>query len=101
MITRIWHGVTSIGNAEKYLNYLLSEGSYAYAKTKGNISIKVWQNKEGGMCHFWTTSEWTDLEAVKRFAGENYEKAVYTKEDYGILLEFEEKVIHYETFVVK
>jgi len=39
-------------------------------------------------------------EAVKRFAGEDYEKAVYYPEDEGILLEFEEKVYHYDSYDV-
>jgi len=43
-------------------------------------------------------TEWTNIEAIKRFAGEDYEKAKYYPEDSGILLEFEEKVIHYETY---
>ena len=101
MITRVWHGVTSLGNAEKYLEILLTEGTKEYQKTKGNLSVKVWRKKEELVCHFWTLSEWKDIKAIQNFAGEEYEKAKYMKQDYGILLEFEEKVVHYETFVVK
>lgn len=36
------------------------------------------------------------MEAIKKFAGEDYEKARYYPEDKDYLLEFEEKVAHYE-----
>ena len=40
------------------------------------------------------------LEAVKGFAGEDYEKAVYYPADEGVLLEFEERVYHYDSYDV-
>jgi len=100
MITRIWHGRTSLADADSYLDFLLNDGTKEYRETPGNISIRVWRRKEKDCCHFYTVTEWEDLEAVKRFAGEDYEKAVYYPEDQGILLEFEEKVLHYESYDV-
>ncbi len=100
MITRIWHGRTSLENADHYLQFLLHEGTKEYLQTKGNLSVKVWERKKKDCCHFWTVTEWTGIEAIKGFAGEDYEKAVYYPEDNGILLEFEEKVSHCETYSV-
>jgi hypothetical protein len=101
MITRIWHGRTSPEKAEYYLQFLLNNGTKEYLQTKGNLSVKVWQRKEKDCCHFWTVTEWTDLGAIKSFAGEDCEKAKYYPEDTGILLEFEEKVIHCETYAIR
>jgi hypothetical protein len=53
---------------------------------------------ESENCHFYTVTEWENIEAIKAFAGEDYEKAVYYPEDEGVLLEFEEKVQHYESY---
>jgi hypothetical protein len=100
MITRIWHGRTSLANADSYLQILLTDGTKEYVQTAGNLSVKVWQKKEPDCCHFWTVTEWTDINAVKSFAGNDYEKAKYYPQDDGILLEFEEKVSHYETYTV-
>jgi hypothetical protein len=100
MTTRIWHGRTSLEKADDYLQFLLHEGTYEYLQTKGNLSVKVWQQKEQDCCHFWTVSEWIDIESVKGFAGEDYEKAKYYPQDDRFLLEFEEKVIHCETYPV-
>jgi|SRR5450432_262845 heme-degrading monooxygenase HmoA len=101
MITRIWHGRTSPDNSEWYLQFLLNEGTREYLETPGNLSVKVLQSKAADCCHFWTVTEWPDLNSIKAFAGEDYEKAVYYPEDEGMLLEFEEKVIHAETFTIK
>jgi heme-degrading monooxygenase HmoA len=100
MITRVWHGRTALKDAERYLEFLLTKGTADYKKIKGNLSIKVWQRKEEDCCHFFTVTEWETVESIKQFAGEDYEKAVYYPEDNGVLLEFEEKVVHYETFKV-
>jgi hypothetical protein len=53
---------------------------------------------EDSICHFYTVTEWQDIESIKKFAGEDYEKARYYPEDKTFLLEFEENVNHYETF---
>lgn len=101
MITRLWHGRTALKHAEGYLQFLLNEGTREYRQTPGNISIKVWRRVEADCCHFYTVTEWESIEAIKRFAGEDYEKAVYYPQDQGILLEFEVKVNHYESYSIK
>ena len=100
MITRVWHGRTSLQNADNYLHFLLHDGTKEYLQTGGNLSVKVWQHKAQDCCHFWTVTEWSNIEAIKDFAGEDYEKAKYYPQDDGILLEFEETVNHYETYPV-
>jgi len=100
MITRIWHGRTNLQHAESYLHFLLTDGTKEYLETEGNLSVKVWRQKEEDCCHFWTVTEWKDIESIKGFAGEDYEKAKYYPQDNGILLEFEEKVNHYESWSV-
>ncbi len=98
MITRIWHGTTSISDADNYLKFLNESGIRDYKETPGNLSIKVLRRKEEHVCHFWTVTEWENLESIKAFAGDDLEKAKYYPEDKDFLLEFEEKVIHCETF---
>lgn len=100
MITRIWHGRTAPQHADSYLEFLLTKGTEEYRQTTGNLSIRVWRKQEADCCHFYTVTEWEDLEAVKRFCGEDYERAVYYPEDEGVLLEFEPRVEHFETHVV-
>lgn len=98
MITRVWHGKTSLENADSYLDFLLTRGTEGYKKINGNLSVRVWRKPEETVCHFYTVTEWDNIDSIKAFASEDYEKAVYYPEDNGFLLEFEEHVAHYESY---
>ncbi len=98
VITRIWHGRTRAEHADEYLAYLQASGLADYKHTPGNLGIQVLRRKEGEICHFWTVTQWDSIESIKRFAGDEYDKARYYPEDNRYLLEFEERVIHCETF---
>ncbi len=99
MITRIWHGKTLAKDADVYLNYIQETGLKDYRNIAGNISAKILRRIEDDICHFLTVTEWDNIENIKQFAGDDYEKARYYEEDKKYLLEFEETVTHYETFV--
>lgn len=98
MITRIWHGRTKTEDADTYLTYVRETGLKDYTSISGNISAKILRRIENDICHFYTVSEWTNIESIKKFTGEDYEKARYYPEDKKYLLEFEDKVAHYETY---
>ncbi len=100
MITRIWHGRTRSKDAAGYLEFLVKDGTNEYRETPGNRAAKIWKKADGDVCHFWTVTEWEDLEAVKAFAGDAHERAKYYPQDDGKLLEFEPYVEHYESFDV-
>lgn len=99
VITRIWHGMTSAKDADKYLQYVIETGVADYKRTKGNLGVEILRRVEGEVCHFWTVTKWESLDSIKDFAGEDLAKAKYYSEDSKYLLEFEEEVIHCETFI--
>lgn len=98
MITRIWHGKTLAKDADTYLEYIEKTGISHYLATPGIVSAKILRRIENGVCHFLTITEWSSFEDIKQFAGEDFEKARYYDEVKKYLLEFEERVMHYETF---
>jgi heme-degrading monooxygenase HmoA len=98
IITRIWHGTTRAEHADEYLEFLIKTGVTDYKATEGNLSVEIWRRVEGDVCHFWTVTKWDSFENIKKFAGEDYEKAKYYEEDKQYLLEFEPHVTHCETF---
>lgn len=98
IITRIWHGITKATDADNYLNYIAGTGLKDYRNTEGNLSAKILRKTEGDICHFVTVTEWDSYASIIKFAGQDYEKARYYAEDQKYLLEFEEKVAHYETY---
>lgn len=96
MIARIWHGVTLASKADEYVEYVNKTGIRDYRATAGNLGIHFLCRIEGEQAHFLTLTFWDSIESIKKFAGEEYEKARYYPEDKDFLLEFEEKVAHYE-----
>ncbi|MDD1779166.1 MAG: antibiotic biosynthesis monooxygenase, partial [Candidatus Helarchaeota archaeon] len=97
---RIWHGRTKVEHADEYLQYVLETGVRDYKSTPGNLSCQVWRRKEGQVCHFWTVTRWDRIENIKKFAGDDFEKARYYPNDRQYLLELEPNVVHCETYDV-
>ncbi|HEX2620603.1 MAG TPA: hypothetical protein VHL11_10655 [Phototrophicaceae bacterium] len=99
MIARTWHGMTPAAKAEDYLAYLNRTGVPGYQSTAGNHGVYVLQRIEGEIAHFFLISLWDSYDAIRAFAGEDYEKARYYPEDTAFLLELEPTVTHYEVMV--
>jgi heme-degrading monooxygenase HmoA len=83
MLARIWHGVTLAEKADEYLDYLNQTGIPDYRATPGNRGAFVLRHFDGERAHFLTISLWDSLESIKRFAGEDYERAVQHYEYYA------------------
>jgi len=98
MIARIWHGKTKASDADRYLDFLIGRAIPDYKSIEGNQGVHVLRRVQGDEAHFLTLTFWESAEAIKRFAGEDIEKAKYYPEDKNFLLEFEPTVAHYEVF---
>ena len=99
MITRIWHGKTKKEYSEIYRQYVIDTGIKEYQNTIGNLDSQIWQIDENDITHIWTVTHWKDVESIKAFAGDDYQKAKYYPEDEKYLLEIEPSVEHYNTYV--
>ncbi len=97
-ITRIWHGTSKAEHADEYLKYVEDTGMKDYNAIKGNLSAKLLRRMDGDICHFLTVTEWDSYDSIKKFAGDDYQRAKYYPDDRKYLLSFEENVVHYETF---
>ncbi len=99
MIARTWHGATPASKADAYVELLEKTGVKDYRATKGNRGVLVLRKVSEDRADFLLVSFWDDLDAVRRFAGPDVEKAFYYAEDKDFLLEFEPTVTHYEVSV--
>ena len=98
MIARIWHGKTHIRNYELYTEFLKEVAIPDYKKTPGFKGLSFLRQIQGEEAHFNLITYWENLEVIKNFAGQDFEKAKYYPEDNDFLLEFEEHVHHFEVF---
>lgn len=99
MIARTWHGATLASKSEAYLDYLNKTGVPDLRATEGNQGVYVFHKIEGEKAHFLLISLWESIEAIKKFAGADIEKARYYPEDEAFLFELEPAVTHYEVLV--
>jgi heme-degrading monooxygenase HmoA len=82
--------------ADDYSAFLVQRAIPDYRSIAGNLGAFVLQNRDEHCAHFLTVSVWKSVDAIKKFAGDDYEIAKYYEEDKNYLLEFETKVKHYE-----
>ena len=96
MIARIWKGAVRAQDADEYTTYLSKTGVADYRATAGNRGVYMLRRVNGDRCEFVIMSLWESLGAVKAFAGESYEKAVFYPDDDRFLIERDEESLHYE-----
>ena len=96
MIARTWHGRVPASKSEEYYRYIMATGLADYESTPGNKGVWVFRRTEGGVTEFLLTTLWDSYDAIRAFAGNDYERARYYPEDDDFLLEREEFVTHYE-----
>ena len=98
MIARIWHGWTRAANAEKY-ELLLREEIFVGISERhipGFRSIRLLRRDAVGEVEFVTIMEFDSIDAVRMFAGEDYETAVVPDAARALLSRFDERSQHYE-----
>ena len=98
MIGRIWHGYTTQANADAYEALLKSE---IFAGIRGrNIpgfqEIQLFRRDLGVEVEFITVMWFDSIEAVRVFAGDDYEVAVVPPKARQLLSRFDERSQHYE-----
>ena len=96
MIARTWRGATKAQDAEAYLQYLNRTGLAEYRKTSGNRGVLGLRRIVKDRAEFLLVSLWDSRDAIRRFAGEDIEKAVFYPEDERFLVERDDHVSHYE-----
>jgi heme-degrading monooxygenase HmoA len=96
MIARIWRGAVALGDGDAYADYIDRTGMAAYKSTPGNRGAWMLRRDLDGKTEFLTFSLWESMDAVRAFAGEDPEVAVFYPEDDRYLVERDETVSHYE-----
>ena len=85
--------------ADGYLNLMRRIALPEYLATRGNCGAWCLYRTEADVTHFEMLTFWDDTDAIKRFAGDDYNLAKYYDFDPDYLLEMEAHVRHYEVAV--
>jgi heme-degrading monooxygenase HmoA len=98
MISRIWHDWTEQGKADAYESLLKDEIFLGIKNQQiaGFLGIQLFRRNLGAEVEFITIMWFDSLEAVRAFAGEDYEAAVVPPKARALLSRFNERSQHYE-----
>ncbi len=98
MIIRIWKGTTTLENSQQY-EHLLKEVVFPGIERKnvaGYHGIQLLKNVKEHSIEYITIMAFENIEAVKEFAGQDYEQSYVIDEAKALLQTYDSKAAHYE-----
>jgi antibiotic biosynthesis monooxygenase (ABM) superfamily enzyme len=97
MITRLWRGWTVPENAQAYADFLLDSLFPSMREIDGFLDADVLQRRDGDEVAFVTLTRFDSLDAIRAFAGDEYELPVLEPEALALLSRYDERAAHFET----
>jgi antibiotic biosynthesis monooxygenase (ABM) superfamily enzyme len=97
MITRMWRGWTAAANADAYERFLLDDLFPAMRDIAGFRGADVLRRPEDDEVAFVTLTRFESLEAVRAFAGEDYDVPVLEPQALALLARYDERAEHFAT----
>lgn len=101
MISRIWHGQTSRENAAAYEELLRAEilPGIASRRIRGLQGAHLLRRDVAEGVEFVTILWFESLDAVREFAGKDYEASVVPEKARRLLSRFDARAAHYDTLL--
>jgi heme-degrading monooxygenase HmoA len=99
VIARMWRGWTRSDQAYRYEQHYRSDVVAALGQIAGFREARLLRRTVGEETEFLSVTFFDDLEAIRSFAGPDYETAVVAEEARRVLIRFDERVSHYEPVV--
>jgi len=95
-VVRMWRGVIRTSDRDEYVDYVERTGIDEYRSIPGNRDAwTLTRELADGLTEIVTVSRWDGFGSIRRFAGEDIDKAVYYPEDDRFLVERDDTVRHY------
>jgi heme-degrading monooxygenase HmoA len=96
MIARMWRGWARVDTADDYDAHYRSEVRDSLEAVPGFVEARLLRRTVGDEVEFVSLTFFTDLDAVRSFAGDDYETAVVAPAARKALTRYDETVTHYE-----
>ena len=96
MIGRVWRGWAAGEAADRYERHYNSEVASTLRQVPGFRGARLLRRDADGETEFVSITFFDDLDAIRAFAGEDYETAVVAGEAREALSRFEDRVLHYD-----
>jgi heme-degrading monooxygenase HmoA len=99
MIARIWHGWAAPAHADAYQAFLRTSFLPAAHDIAGYRGAHVFRRQTGGDIEFMTVTFFESVDAIRAFAGDDYEAANVAPMARRLLSRFETRCEHYEVVI--
>ncbi len=99
MIARIWTAKATQAQAPVYAGHFESQVLSALREVDGYAGAKLLERATPDGIEIVVITFWQSLDAIRKFAGAELEKAVVSDEVIPLLLRYDRQVIHYEVVV--
>ncbi len=96
MIARIWRGWAPRERAGAYQRHYETEVSAHLRAVSGFRGAQLLRRDEGGEVAFTSITWFTSLDAVRGFAGDDYERAVVEEGARAVLSRWDERAVHHD-----
>ena len=96
MIARHWTGVVKKESEAEYIDHLKNDTFKKLAQIDGFIDASILKRELAEGIEFLIITKWDSIEAIKQFAGENYETAVVPNIAQQMMVQHDKQVKHYE-----
>jgi heme-degrading monooxygenase HmoA len=99
MIARFWTAKTSQAQAPVYADHLKNHVLTALREVEGYVGARLFEREMDGGVEVVVITYWRSLDSVRKFAGDDIERAVVSDEIVPLLLYYDQRVRHYDVVV--
>src|SRR5262245_10540969 len=99
MIARLWTAKTSQAQALLYTDHLKNHVVAALRSVDGYVGARLLERETDGGVEIVVITFWRSLASIRKFAGDDIERAVVSDEIVPLLLYYDQRVRHYEVAV--
>lgn len=96
VVVRTWRGATRLEDADRYVEYMLQTGFPGYRDVSGNLGAALLRRLTDDRAQFLFVSIWESRDAIRAFAGEHIDRAIFYPDDDAFLVERDVHVDHYD-----
>src|SRR5499425_2351134 len=99
MIARFWTAKTSQAQAPVYTDHLKNHVLATLREVDGYVGARLLERETGGGVEIVVITFWRSLDSVRKFAGDDIERAVVSDGIVPLLLYYDQRVRHYDVVV--
>jgi heme-degrading monooxygenase HmoA len=96
MVARVWHGYTTLANADAYEAMLKPELLPGLSSARGFRGSYLLRRPAEAEVEFVTMILWDSIDDIRAIAGADYERAVIPEERRSLLTRWDEVAAHFE-----